>query len=181
MKRVILDAPPLAPEALAELKDWLGISQPGDDAQLTALLRAALEACEGFTGSLPLQVTAEEAFSGAETGWLTLASRPVQAIIQLDGLTSAGVRAALPVAAYAVDLLADGTGRVRLLAPFAGRIAVRFVAGVAPDWRRLPDGLRHGAIRLAAHDYRQREADDGAAPPAAITALWRPWRGMRLC
>lgn len=185
MKRVILAAPVLAPAALAELKDWLGISQPGDDAQLSALLRAALETCEAYTGSLPLLVSAEESLDGAQGGWQALASCPVQAISRVEGVMPGGLRAALPVAAYAVDLLADGTGRVRLLAPVAGAIAVRLAAGIAPDWAGLPDGLRHGVIRLAAHGYRQRDEGAGAAAPAAlpaaVAALWRPWRRMRLC
>ena len=54
-------------------------------------------------------------------------------------------------------------------------------AGLAADWAGLPDGLRHGVIRLAAHHYRERDAASAAAsPPAAVAALWRPWRAMRL-
>jgi uncharacterized phiE125 gp8 family phage protein len=63
----------------------------------------------------------------------------------------------------------------------AGRVAVRFVAGLAPDWAGLPDALRHGVVRLAAEAYRQRD-DPGPAPqpPSAVAALWRPWRRMRV-
>ena len=63
----------------------------------------------------------------------------------------------------------------------AGRIAVRFVAGLAPGWNGLPESLRHGVIRLAAHQHRMRESSTAdPIPPAAVTALWRPWRRMRL-
>jgi uncharacterized phiE125 gp8 family phage protein len=63
----------------------------------------------------------------------------------------------------------------------AGRVAVRFTAGLAPDWAALPEALRHGVLRLAAHQYRQREGDQQSAlPPAAVAALWRPWRRLRL-
>ena len=45
----------------------------------------------------------------------------------------------------------------------------------------LPEGLRQGVIRLAAHHYRERDMRRAhAVPPAAVAALWRPWRRMRL-
>ena len=182
MKRTIVTAAPLAPAALSEVKDWLGIATPGDDAGLTALLRAALETCEGFTGALPLQVPCEELFANV-SGWQDLASRPVQAITGVQALVVGGARVDLAPTAYALDLTAEGTGRVRVIAPPAGtlRLAVRFTAGLAADWASLPDGLRHGLIRLAAHGYRQRDTPDpGPCPPAAVAALWRPWRGVRL-
>ena len=59
MKRAIITPAVLAPTALSELKDWLGITTSGDDAQLTALLRMALDLCEDFTGTMPLQQDCE--------------------------------------------------------------------------------------------------------------------------
>jgi hypothetical protein len=45
----------------------------------------------------------------------------------------------------------------------------------------LPEGIRQGALRLAAHQYRERDVDaPQPVPPAAVAALWRPWRRMRL-
>lgn len=181
MKRAIVTPAPLAPAALAELKDWLGITTQAEDAQLGALLGMALEACEGFTGAMPLQQECEELLP-AQTGWQQLAARPVQAITAVQGIPAEGSRFALPADNYAIELGADGEGRVLVHNPgAAGRIAVRFAAGLAADWSSLPEGLRHGVLRLAAFNYRQREAEDGgSAPPAAIAALWRPWRRMRL-
>jgi len=182
MKRAIVTPATLSPGALAELKDWLGITTPLDDAQLTALLRAGLEQCEQFTGTMPLQQICE-AVLPVRADWTALQVRPVQAITAVEGIPADGARFALPVADYALDLDADGAGRVRVLNPgSAGRIAVRFAAGLAADWSALPDTLRHGVIRLAAHQYRARESDGAASasPPAAVAALWRPWRQMRL-
>ncbi|MBS0481875.1 MAG: hypothetical protein JSR96_06910 [Proteobacteria bacterium] len=182
MKRAIVTPATLAPDALAELKDWLGITLAGDDAQLTALLRVSLDLCEHFTGIMPLQQDCEEVLP-ARGGWAALATRPVQTITAVVGIPAEGSRFALPAAAYALDLDADGAGRVRVTNPgSAGRIAVRFSAGLASGWADLPDALRHGMLRLAAHQYRARE--DGASaqsvPPAAVAALWRPWRRLRL-
>lgn len=182
MKRAIVTPAALAPDALAELKDWLGITLAGDDAQLTALLRAAIELCEDFTGIMPLQQDCEEVLP-MRSEWTTLATRPVQSINAVIGVPAEGSRFALPVNAYAIDLDADGGARVRVTAPgAAGRIAVGFTAGLASDWANLPDSLRHGVLRLAAHQYRAREDSAAAAvtPPAAVAALWRPWRRLRL-
>lgn len=181
MKRQIVTPAALSSAALAELKQWLGITTTADDAPLTALLRAALETCESFTGAMPLAGTCEEVLPSRD-GWQALATRPVQAITGLFGLPVDGARFALPADAYAVELDADGGGRVRMLAPGAAvRIAVRFTAGLATGWETLPDGLRHGVLRLAAHQHRERE-NEGAAPlpPAAVAALWRPWRRLRI-
>lgn len=181
MKRAIITPAVLAPTALSELKDWLGITTSGDDAQLTALLRMALDLCEDFTGTMPLQQDCEEVLPAA-TSWTALSARPVQAITAVDGIPAEGARFVLPVANYAIELDADGGGRVLISNPgAAGRVAVRFTAGLAADWASLPEALRHGVLRLAAFQYRSREDDSTASmPPAAVAALWRPWRRLRL-
>lgn len=181
MKRAIITPAVLAPTALSELKNWLGITTPGDDAQLTALLRMALDMCEDFTGTMSLQQVCEEVLP-ASTSWTAVSARPVQAITGVDGIPAEGARFALPVANYAIELDADGGGRVLISnLGSAGRVAVRFTAGLAPDWSSLPEALRHGVLRLAAFQFRSREDDSAAAlPPAAVAALWRPWRRLRL-
>ena len=181
MKRAIIAPPALAPAALADLKAWLGITTSRDDAELTGLLQAALDLCEGFTGSLPLVAGCEERLD-ASAQWQALSCRPVQAITGLAALAADGTRTTLAAADYDFDLDGDGTGRVRLRRPITQpRVAVAFTAGLAPDWASLPDGLQHGALRLAAHLHRARDADGaGPTPPAAVAALWRPWRRLRL-
>ncbi|HKR92528.1 head-tail connector protein [Novosphingobium sp.] len=181
MNRVTLTPAALPGAALAELKQWLGITTGRDDAPLAGLLSAALDICEGFTGQMPLEAECEEVLP-ALPGWHALTTRPVQAIAAIEGIGPDGVRFPLDADSYEIELEADGTGRVRL--PSFGddaRVAVRFTAGIAPDWNALPPSLRHGLLRLAAHQHRERE-NEGAAPlpPAAVVALWRPWRRVRL-
>jgi hypothetical protein len=43
----------------------------------------------------------------------------------------------------------------------------------------VPEPLRQGIVRLAAHLYAAR-GEVEAVPPAAVAALWRPWRRVRL-
>jgi len=181
MKRAIIAPPALAPAALDELKAWLAITTSSEDSTLTALLNAALETCEAFTGLMPLEAGCEEVLP-ADTCWRALQTRPVQAVTGVEGIPPEGARFALAPADYAIDLDADGGAHVRIVNPgAAGRVAVRFTAGLAPDWAGLPDGVRHGVIRLAAEAYRRRDGEgQGLSPPAAIVALWRPWRRMRV-
>lgn len=181
MKRAVIEPAVLAGAALDELKEWLAISGPRDDAGLTALLRVALETCEAFSGLMPLAATCEEVLP-ANTCWQTLATRPVQAVTLVEGIPAEGARFALLPEDYAIDFDADGGAMVRLVRQgSAGRVAVRFTAGLAGSWSELPDGLRHGVLRLAAHHYREREGgSERSAPPAAVAALWRPWRRMRV-
>jgi uncharacterized phiE125 gp8 family phage protein len=181
MKRAIVTPPVLSPAALADLKQWLGITTAQDDGILTALLRAALEMCEGFTGTLPIEAGCEEVLP-LSGDWQRLTVRPVQAITAVQAIAADGTRSVLHSSAYAMELDADGCGRVRVLTPgSATRFVVRFTAGLSPSWEALPEALRHGILRLAAHQHRERE-NSGAAPlpPAAVAALWRPWRRMRL-
>lgn len=181
MKRAIVAPPLLSPAALIELKAWLGIALGRDDAELGALMRAALEVCEGFTGQLPIISGCEDVLA-AHVWWQSLSARPVQAITGMAALALDGTRRALAVTDYMIDLDADGGGRVRLSAPISEtRIVVSYSAGMAANWEQLPDGIRQGVIRLAAFQHREREADRPApVPPAAVAALWRPWRRVRL-
>ena len=181
MKRAILAPPPLASAALTELKEWLAISTTHDDGVLAAQLRAALEMCEAFTGQMPITCAAEEVLP-ASTSWHSLQTRPILAVTSVEGIPGEGSRFAFAPSDYAMELDADGSARIRLLRQgAAGRVAVRFSAGLAADWSGLPEALRQGVVRLAAHQFRQRDTGDAQPlPPAAVAALWRPWRRLRL-
>ena len=50
---------------------------------------------------------------------------------------------------------------------------------VAEDADGLPEPIRQGIVRLAAEHFSAR-GGDVATPPAVVSALWRPWRRMRI-
>lgn len=180
MQRTIVAPAELPGAALDQLKRWLAIRSSGDDAALDGLIRLALETCEAFTGSMPLACLCEDVLP-ASGEWLSLSARPVSAIAGVEAIPAEGARFALAPDAYEIDIAADGTGRIRVTRQgSAGRVAVRYTAGLSPAWELLPEALRHGVIRLAAHHWRERDTAADAAPPAVVAALWRPWRRMRL-
>ena len=180
MKRTIVQPADLSGAALAELKQWLGISSNAEDAALTGLLHASLELCESFTGQMTIEQACEEQLP-ITRNWIAIQATPVRAITSLELVAEDGTRSALPASDFELEIDAEGIGKVRQTASLSGRtVAVSFVAGIAVDWASLPDALRHGVIRLAAHDYRDRDASEPLSPPASVAALWRPWKKLRL-
>lgn len=173
------EPPALAPFALAETRAFLNITRDDDDAVLIGHLRSAADLCEQFIGQALLVRPHREIIAVARD-WQRLGASPVTAITGVQGITSAGASFALPGDAYAIDLSPDGQGRVRVLHPgSASRVEVRYLAGMVAEWGQLPEALRQGIVRLAAHVHLARDAGD-ATPPAMIGALWRPWRRVRL-
>ena len=188
--RVILTHAAITAAPLDALKTWLAISGARDDVLLTDLLISALRLCEGFIGSFPLLTTLREDLA-ASTQRQKFVSHPITAIAAVEAVGQDNSRRALAPGDYVVETAFDGTATIRLAAALPEpRIAVTMKAGLAPDWATLDPALRQGIIRLAAHYYRERdyaEREAGARgtlptgiPPAAVTALWQPWRRLRL-
>ena len=181
MKRVIVAPAPLTGEPLTELKQWLSITTDRENAFLETLLRASLEMCESFTGLMPLTQICEEVVP-ASRAIVRLATRPVRHLISVHALAPTGARTSIDSEARDVTLDADGIVTLQLLGPVQeSRCVVRFAAGVADDWAALDAGLQHGLVRYAGFAYRERDREASAAiPPAAVVALWQPFRRLRL-
>ena len=180
MLRTIVQPADLSGDALAEFKEWLGISRPGEDAMLLDLLAASLAMCEAFTGQAPIEQRVEELFP-AKHGRYFFASRPVRSSLSVDAVGADGTRSAVATEEFQFGTEASGIGSIDLEASTdAAAVAVQILAGIASSWSETPKPLRQGIIRLAAHYYRDRDRESSAKPPASVTALWRPWRVMRL-
>ena len=142
MKRAIIVPTALADAALAELKHWLAITTTRDDEFLIALLHAALDTCEAFTGIMPLETGCEEVMR-AHRDWQRIATSPVVAITGVEALAVDGSRMALPVHAYLIDITAEGCGRVRL----TGAVAqTRIVVRSMPAWRPIGPACPTGCV-----------------------------------
>lgn len=175
-------APPFPAAAIAAARDaaklHLRVSGASEDSLLDDYVSTALALCEAFTGQA-LIVRGWQAVVPAHAAWQRLGAAPVSAIESVEGLGAAGNGFALPAEAYAIDIDASGGGWVRGSAGIAaGRLRVGYAAGLAADWGSLPPPLAQGVVLLAAHLFEARAS--GGAPPAAVAALWRPWRRVRL-
>ncbi len=171
--------PGTPPVSLDELKAWLRIEGSGEDAILAGLIRTASSTCEAFIGRLLIARAVEEAMP-APHGWTRLSATPARAIAAVAAIDGDGAAEILPIDAYAIDIDAAGEGWVRLSAPIAAaRVRIAYRAGLAEEPADLPEAIRHGILRLTAHLYAHRETA-GEQPPSAVTALWRPWRRLRM-
>jgi uncharacterized phiE125 gp8 family phage protein len=178
----MVTADPIEPGSAAtlEAKAYLRVETDQEDALFAGLMRSAAALCEEFTGQTLIARGFVETMP-ASAAWQRLGRTPVRAVTGVETLAADGAATALPISGYAIDIDANGDGWARLTEPGSERRArVTYEAGMASDWAGLPEPLRQGSVRLAAHLYTHREREDGGGPPAAVTALWRPYRRMRL-
>ena len=151
-----------------------------DDPLLAALAVAALSHAEAFTRQIFLRRAVTERLT-VSSSWQRLGATPVTAITSMVGLPAEGASFALPVHAYMIDIDLNHDGWVRVMEPgIAGRIDVTYQAGMAANWDALPEPLRLATMRLLGHLHAVRDDPDDKGPPAAVAALLRPWRRMRL-
>ena len=171
--------PATLPVPIDQAKAYLRIAGSEEDALLAGLVRTACELCEAFTRIALIERETQETIA-ARPAWSRLSMAPARAILALSAIAPSGGTQALATEDYAVDIDAAGEGWVRVLrSGGAGRFLVRYRAGLAQDWNGVPEPLRQGIVRMAAYLYVHRDRDDGA-PPAAVTALWLPYRRLRL-
>lgn len=155
--------PSVIAEAVAAAKGLLRLEGGQEDGVLERMAGAAFATAELFCGQVLVRREFAEAVEGE--GWRRLSRRPVVAIEPLPGVAVGG---------YSVDIDARGTGWVRT----PGRVTVRYEAGLAETFETLPAAVAHGVVLLVAHWFENRLGDD--EPPAAVRALWRPYRRLML-
>ncbi len=184
MRREILEPADVGAAALAELKTWLGISRPNEDDLLVGLLQASLDMCEAFTGQAPMAQLVEERVP-VQAGRYGLASMPITSLEAVEIIDQDGSRSALQSDHFNFELQAFGRAAFSISNNVDGQaIALQLRVGNAPGWDAVPAAIKQGLIRLSAHNYRDRDRAGNTkkdlAPPSSVTALWRPWRAMRL-
>ena len=162
---------------MAEAQAYVRIETGEEEAVLAGLVRTASALCEAFLN----QVVIARDFAvelPASASWTRLSVTPVRSITAVEAVASDGSATPLAAGDYAVDVDSAGDGWVRVSAP-AQRVRVSGQAGMATQASDVPEPIRQGVLRLVAHLFNARDTI-GADPPAAVTALWRPYRRMRL-
>ena len=143
--------------AAGAVRALLRLEEGNEAALVERVAGVALGLAESFSGQMLVQRIVDEALPGS-VAWQALGAVPVVAIL------SGGENA--------IDR--DGRGWVRT----REAVTVRYRAGLAEGWDSLPPEIAHGVAIMGAHLFDNRDA--AAVPPAAVAALWRPWRRMRL-
>jgi len=167
--------PAVVPVALDEVKAFLRLDDASEDALLAGFIRTATALAEAFTGARLIVRDVTDTLLPVRT-WQRLGAVPVVAI---TGVALAGV--ALGGAAFETDIDLAGNGWVRLTAPDPqSRPVATYGAGLAADWNGVPEPLRQGIVRLVSHLHAHRDDPAAGGPPAAVAALWRPWRRLQL-
>lgn len=159
--------------SLAECKAFLRLEHDDEDAVIAGFIRTAMALCEAFIGQWLIIREGEQRLA-VDGGWQRIGAVPVVAV-------SGVVNAAGPLAgaAFESDIDVAGNGWVRLT-DLGTAPVVRFRCGLGADWNGVPEPLRQGMIRLVVHLFTHRDAADAGPPPAAVAAMWRPYRRLRL-
>ena len=163
---------------IAEAQAFLRLETGQEEALLAGLIRSASALCEAFIGQVVIARDFAEAVA-ASAAWTRLSVTPVREIGSIESVDAGGAASPLPPGAFETDIDASGDGWVRFVGTATGRMRVSGRAGMAEDLNGVPEPVRQGVLRLVAHLFNARDGD-GGEPPAAVTALWRPYRRMRL-
>lgn len=168
-----------APVSLNEARGWLRLGATVDDAVVAGLIRAATNICEAFIGQW-LIVRAIEERLPIGAGTVRLTARPVVAIDSVALMLPEGNETPLGAGDYDVAIGRDGGGQVTVQQPGAAeRLRIVYRAGIAEGANGVPEAIRQGIVRMTQHLHDARDGS-GAVPPAAIAALWQPWRRLTL-
>ena len=172
--------PGAEPVSVGELKAYLRLETPDEEALLAGLLRSARAMCEAFTGRWLIQRGAVETVAVVAEPGARLTGAPVGAVSLVEALYPDGTSLALSADKFTLTVDADQVARVATGDPTATRLRVMYTAGLATDWNGVAEPLRQGIVRLAAYWFANRDEGDEAGPPPVVTALWRPFRRVRL-
>lgn len=161
--------------SLAELQAFARVETGEEEAILAGFARVANELCEAFLGQALISRGFEQDLTLAER-WTMLGLQPVRSITSVRLSTGQELTLGTDVR---VDIDHDGRGFIS--SPESGlRCTVVGTAGMAAEANDIPEPIRHGMSRLAAHLFTNRDSPVGELPPA-VTALWRPYRRAGLC
>jgi uncharacterized phiE125 gp8 family phage protein len=187
----VTELTPVPPEALpvADLAEHLRLASgfapdPGQDALLRGVLRAALAAIEARTSKAILQ----RDFRLTVAAWRDLAEQalpvaPVTAVAALRIVDRLEVAVTADPAGWRLVRdthrpLVRSVGFTLPTIPVGGRAEIDFTAGYGAVWSEVPGDLRQAVLMLAAEFHDNRAADRGI--PEAVAALVAPYRHVRL-
>jgi uncharacterized phiE125 gp8 family phage protein len=182
---VRLVAPASTPAVtLAEAKAHLRVTDSAEDALITALVAAATEHLDGWTGVLGralMPQTYEMRLDRFPSGAIKLPLGPVVSVTGVWGTDALGDEFQVDPGEYEID----AGEAIGWIVPVNGwpatmttinAVRVRWVAGTG-----CPAPVKAAILLLVGHWFENREATgDAAELPLGVMALISPWRRMPL-
>jgi uncharacterized phiE125 gp8 family phage protein len=109
-------------------------------------------------------------------GWSLIPIQPVRSVIDVRRTRTGEL---IDASSYRFDI--DHEGRGYLVGLASGEtFTITGVAGMSLEPNGIPEPIRQGILRLAAHLFTHRDGKEGELP-RTVSALWRPYRRAGLC
>ncbi len=159
---------------LSEMQAYVRVETGEEEALLAGLLRVATEQCEMFIGQALMVRSFEQDLDGSGVP-VQLSIRPVR---EVGSVVEAETGLAITPGTIEVSIDEEGVACVAGLA-VGRKVRVSGSAGLGSDCNEIPESLRQGILRLAAHLFANRDSATGELPKA-VSALWRPFRPVGL-
>lgn len=174
------------PVSLAEAKAHLRVDHTDDNTLITALINAATDHLDGWSGVLGRALVTQtwRQDFGSFTGKLRLPLKPVASVSGVTYYDTDNAQQTLATSVY--ELLTDDAGPYLALKvdqtwpgteSRAAAVSVTFVAGVAAA--DVPAAIKAAMLLMIGHLYENREAvaeGSFAVMPMAVDALIAPYR-----
>ena len=185
----LVAAPAVEPVSLAEAKTHCRVEISDDDSLINALITAARELCEAYTGRLFITQTWDFVRWTWPSGTIMRLPRPpLQSVTYIHYTDHDAVTSTFASSNYLVEVVGE-PGRVVLLEGKswptvalypAAAIWTRFVAGYGDTGSDVPGPIRQAILLLVGHWYEHREAvltgTVAREMPLAVQALLWPFR-----
>jgi uncharacterized phiE125 gp8 family phage protein len=181
MTTTLIRPPALEPVTLAQARQFLRLSDNGQDVLLEGLIKAARETLEMRTGLVLIDRTFRlYADRWPPRGMIRLAKHPVRSILAVTGYRDDGT----PFSFDGHELHLEAALRPARLhisqAQEFSALEVDFICGFGETGKDVPDALRHAILTLVAHWYEFRgvcavSQQSVSYPPAfeRTVELWR--------
>lgn len=163
----LITPPSEEPVTVAELRAHCRIDETTEDALLSAYITAARQMCEQITGRVLITQTVEQTLDAFPAAGIKLAAPPVQSVVSVKYINTAGAEQTLAAEAYAFEADTYPGGWVMPIDTIGwpdayaktNAVRVRFVAGYGAA-AAVPAPMKVWIMVTAATLYESREAID---------------------
>jgi uncharacterized phiE125 gp8 family phage protein len=187
---VLVTAPAALPVSVDDVKKALHIDSDDDNATIEALIQAAVDRYEGWTGILGICLVEQvwrQSFDQFHP-FLCLPLGPVTQAISVTWRNAAGQMSTTPSSGYGLETSSDGGSLIRFRNSFEapsdiyerGAVAVEYKAGwpVVNGKSTVPKDICNAIIMRVQIGYEQGATDAGHALSVIEDALISKWRRL---